>query len=83
MSNRFPASPTRNYDGMEYVMPDGSRVRVMDAQTTRGGAGQRASFENANGQAVGIDGKPVQPPRGLTKPERKAFVRERTHVELY
>ncbi|WP_354563125.1 MULTISPECIES: putative T7SS-secreted protein [Gordonia] len=79
----FPASPTRNYDGMEYVMPDGSRVRVMDAQTTQGGAGQRASFENANGQAVGIDGKPVQPPRGLTKPERKAFVRERTHVELH
>ncbi|WP_439028796.1 putative T7SS-secreted protein [Gordonia terrae] len=79
----FPASRTRNYDGMEYVMPDGSRVRVMDAQTTPGGAGQRASFENANGQAVGIDGKPVQPPRGLTKPERKAFVRERTHVELH
>jgi hypothetical protein len=65
--------------GTEYTMPDGSSVRVMDPA---GSAPQRASFENGNGQPVDIDGNTPQPPKGLTKGERKQWVRERTHVEL-
>jgi filamentous hemagglutinin len=43
-------SPTSgNVVGTQYTLPDGSRVRVMQAD---GRSPQRASFENANGGSV-------------------------------
>lgn len=43
---------------------------------------QRASFDNANGGRVDpTTGKPPQPPQGLSKAERKQWIRERTHIE--
>jgi hypothetical protein len=75
----LPSAPTRS-PGTEYTLSDGSKVRVMDAS---GQAPQRASFTNGNGQPVdAFSGKPPQPPQGLTTAARKAWVRERTHVEL-
>ena len=73
----FASSPTRS-PGMEHTLPDGSSVRTMEAS---GQAPRRASFENANGGPVNADGKAVQPPQGMTRAERKDYVRERTHVE--
>lgn len=65
--------------GMQYTLPDGSRVRVMQAD---GRSPQRASFENANGGPIDpTTGKPPQPPKGLSKAERKQWIRERTHIE--
>ncbi|MCA1195768.1 DUF6531 domain-containing protein [Saccharopolyspora sp. 6V] len=76
----FSSQPTQS-PGTQYTMPDGSLVRVMDAS---GQAPERASFTNANGGPVdGTTGKPVQPPPGLTKGQRAAYIRERTHVELH
>jgi RHS repeat-associated protein len=72
-----------NPNGTQYTLPDGSRVRLMEPQTTAGGAGRRASFENANGQPVdAFTGKPVQKPKGWTgtKQEWKDYVHSRTHV---
>ena len=75
----FPSSPTSS-PGMDYTLPGGTHVRVMEPS---GQAPLRASFENANGQPVGaFTDKPVQPPPGLTKPERLDYIRARTHVEL-
>ncbi len=73
-------SPTSgNVVGTQYALPDGSRVRVMQAD---GRSPQRASFENANGGPVDpTTGKPPQPPQGLSKAERKQWIRERTHIE--
>ncbi|VVP61106.1 hypothetical protein PS880_06252 [Pseudomonas fluorescens] len=73
-------SPTSgNVVGTQYILPDGSRVRVMQAD---GRSPQRASFENANGGPVDpTTGKPPQPPQGLSKSERKQWIRERTHIE--
>lgn len=73
-------SPTSgNVVGTQYILPDGSRVRVMQAD---GRSPQRASFENANGGPVDpTTGKPPQPPQGLSKAERKQWIRERTHIE--
>jgi RHS repeat-associated protein len=83
----FSSTPTHNaqgqQNGTQYTLPDGSRVRLMDPQTNTGGAGARASFENANGQPVNpFTGKPVQKPPGWTgtKAEWKQYVREHTHV---
>ena len=71
-----PESP-----GTGYILPDGSKIRVMDATRY---APQRASFTTASDNPIdSFTGKPVQPPRGLTKAERKQYVRERTHVTLY
>ena len=39
----------------------------------------RASFENAKGQPVNMDGKAINPPKGTTN--TKQYVRERSHVE--
>ncbi|MEN8638242.1 DUF637 domain-containing protein [Pseudomonas sichuanensis] len=65
--------------GTQYILPDGSRVRVMQAD---GRSPQRASFENSNGGPVDpTTGKPPQPPQGLSKAERKQWIRERTHIE--
>ena len=67
--------------GTGYILPDGSKIRVMDATRY---APQRASFTTASDNPIdSFTGKPVQPPRGLTKAERKQYVRERTHVTLY
>ncbi|MGJ3192331.1 RHS repeat-associated core domain-containing protein, partial [Paenarthrobacter sp. FR1] len=74
------ASKPTDSMGMQYTMPDGSLVRIMEPS---GGAPLRASFTNANeGPVQPFTGKPVQPPRGLTRPERALYVRERTHIEL-
>jgi RHS repeat-associated protein len=73
----FPSKATRA-PGIEHTMPDGRKVRTMEAS---GDAPRRASFENANGGPVTPDGSVPQPPRGATKSERKDFVRDRTHVE--
>ncbi|HVF76207.1 MAG TPA: RHS repeat-associated core domain-containing protein [Acidimicrobiales bacterium] len=74
----FPRQPTTS-PGMDYTLPDGSHVRLMDPAGT---AGRRASFTNANGQPINpFTGKPVQPPPGLTPAERLEYVRVRTHVE--
>ena len=65
--------------GVQYIMPDGSRVRVMQAD---GRSPQRGSFENANGGPIDpTAGKPPQPPKGLSKAERKQWIREKTHIE--
>ncbi|MEL7936947.1 DUF637 domain-containing protein, partial [Pseudomonas delhiensis] len=65
--------------GTQYTLPDGSRVRVMQAD---GRSPQRASFENANGGPIDpTTGKPPQPPKGLSNAERKQWIRERTHIE--
>jgi len=75
----FPSRPT-GAAGTEYTLPDGSLARVMEPS---GQAPLRASFTNSNGGPVSpFTGKPVQPPPGLTKPERLEYIRDRTHVEL-
>ncbi|MQT63648.1 filamentous hemagglutinin N-terminal domain-containing protein [Pseudomonas sp. FSL R10-0056] len=73
-------SPTSgNVVGTQYILPDGSRVRVMQAD---GRSPRRASFENANGGPVDpTTGNPPQPPQGLSKAERKQWIRKRTHIE--
>ena len=74
----FPSQPTSSA-GTQYTLPDGSHVRLMEPS---GQAPLRASFTNANGGPVDpFTNKPVQPPRGLTKPERMEYIRDRTHVE--
>ena len=74
----FPSQPTSSA-GTQYTLPDGSHVRLMEPS---GQAPLRASFTNANGGPVDpFTNKPVQPPKGLTKPERMEYIRDRTHVE--
>jgi RHS repeat-associated protein len=73
----FSSAPTRS-SGTEHTLPDGGSVRTMEAS---GQAPRRASFENSNGQPVDPDGRAVQPPKGLSRGERREYVRERTHVE--
>jgi RHS repeat-associated protein len=72
----LPNKPTES-PGTEYTLPDGNRVRTMEPS---GDAPRRASFENANGQPVDMDGNTVQPPRGMSRSQRKQYIRERTHV---
>ncbi|HEX4246767.1 MAG TPA: hypothetical protein VH008_02800 [Pseudonocardia sp.] len=75
----FPHTPTRS-PGTDYTLPDGSHARVMDPS---GPAPSRASFTNSDEKAISpFTGKPVQPPRGMSKPGRKEYIRSRTHVEL-
>lgn len=73
-------SPTSgNLVGQAHTLPGGNIVRTMvpDGRNPR-----RASFTNGNGGAVSAsNGTPIQPPRGLTRAERKQYVRERSHVE--
>jgi filamentous hemagglutinin len=75
----FENKPTIS-PGTEYTLPDGNKVRTMDPS---GQAPRRASFENANGQPVDMDGKTIQPPKDMSKTERKQYIRERTHLEQY
>lgn len=73
--------PSRNLDGRgkEYILPNGMRIRVMEPTPY---APRRASFENSNGQPISpFTGKPPQPSSGLSKANRKQYVRNRTHVE--
>ena len=66
--------------GMQYSLPGGDLVRVMEPTTS---AGLRASFTNSAGAPISpFTSKPVQPPPGLTSAERLDYVRSRTHVEL-
>lgn len=73
----FPRTPTAS-SGMEYVLPDGSLVRLM---ASSGSAPLRASFTNANGGPINpFTGKPVQPP-APSGWSMKDWVRALTHVE--
>lgn len=75
----LPSTPTMSA-GTQYTLPSGSLVRVMEPS---GQAGLRASFTNANGGPINpFTGKPVQPPPGLSKPERLDYIRSRIHIEL-
>lgn len=75
----LPSTPTTSA-GTQYTLPNGSLVRVMEPS---GQAGLRASFTNADGGPINpFTGKPVQPPPGLSKPERLDYIRSRTHIEL-
>lgn len=68
-----------NVVGTQYILPDGSRVRVMQAD---GRNPMRASFEHATGAPIDpTTGKPPQPPQGLSRAERKQWIRERTHIK--
>lgn len=63
---------------MEYVLPDGSLVRLMGPS---GNAPMRASFTNAKGGPINpFTGEPVQPP-ALHGWSMKDWVRDLTHVE--
>lgn len=56
-----------------------SRVLVIQAD---GRSPQRASFEDASGGPIDLaTGMSPQPPKGLSKAERKKWIRERTHIE--
>ncbi len=66
---------------MEYMLPDGTKVRLMEATPF---APRRASFTDAYGNPINpLTGKSVQPPAGLTRAERLEYIRARTHVEQY
>ncbi|MBI9036257.1 MAG: hypothetical protein JEZ03_17490 [Bacteroidales bacterium] len=71
--------PKKNTEspGTEYTMPDGNSVRTMEPSGTNQ---RRAVFQNKNGQPVNQDFKTVNPPKDLTKPQKKEYVRERTHL---
>jgi len=75
----FPSTPTRS-PGVQYTLPDGTTVRVMQAA---GPAPRRASFENALGQPVNaFTGAVPQPPIGVVGAAWKQMFRELIHVEL-
>lgn len=71
------STPTKS-QGTEYTLPDGRKVRTMEPS---GQAPRRAAFENKNGGPVDIDGKTVNPPKGLTPQQRREYIRDRTHLE--
>jgi hypothetical protein len=65
---------------MQYTLPDGSRVRIMEPS---GPAGLRASFTDAFDNPINpFTGKQPQPPRGVTGPAWKQMMRSLTHMEL-
>ena len=73
----FPRTPTASA-GMEYTLPDGSLVRLMQPS---GNGPLRASFTNANGGPINpFTGKPVQPP-APSGWSMKDWARALTHVE--
>lgn len=78
-SSQNVVSPTSgNVVGKSYTLPGGNKVRAMEPD---GRNPRRASFTNGNGGAVDpFTGKPPQPPSGLSRAERKQFVRDRSHV---
>lgn len=71
-------TPLPDGAGTSYTMPDGMTVRAMEPA---GQAERRASFNHSEGgPPVTPDRATVQPPRGMSRPERVDYVRERTHV---
>jgi hypothetical protein len=75
----LPSRPTASA-GTQYTLPCGSLARIMEPS---GHVPLRASFTNANeGPVSPFTGKPVQPPSGLSKAERREFTRSRNHVTL-
>lgn len=72
-------SPTiGNVVGQAHTLPDGNIARTMSPD---GRNPRRASFTNSNGGAIDpFTGKPPQPPSGLSRTERKQFVREKSHI---
>ena len=78
-SSQNVVSPTSgNVVGKSYTLPGGNKVRAMEPD---GRNPRRASFTNGNGGAIDpFTGKPPQPPSGLSRAERKQFVRDRSHV---
>jgi len=70
-----------NSQGVGYVLPNGNTVRIMEPA---GKAPLRASFSNANGGPINpFTGTPPQPPKTISPSERKIFVRQYTHLELF
>lgn len=66
--------------GVGYTFPNGNRIRIMQPS---GSAPLRASFTNYSHNPINpFTGKPVQPPYKMTTKERKAYIRNRTHIEL-
>jgi hypothetical protein len=61
------------YGGAE----NGTVVRAMQQPTPY--VPLQASFENAKGQPVNMDGKTIHPPKGTTN--TKQYIRERSHVQ--
>jgi hypothetical protein len=75
----FPSSPTRS-PGMQYTLPDGSLVRVMEPS---GQAPLRASFTDSYGNAINpFTGKQPMPPPGVSGAAWRQMMRSLTHVEL-
>jgi len=75
----FPSQATRS-PGMQYTLPDGSLVRIMESS---GKAPLRTSFTNADGAPISpFTGKPVQPPPGVAGAAWRELQRDLTHVEL-
>jgi RHS repeat-associated protein len=69
-----------NGKGREYTLPDGNRARAMEPS---GPNGRRTSFENSNGQPAQPSGRqvPTHETRGMSKAERREYVRQRTHAQ--
>jgi hypothetical protein len=75
----FEAEATRS-PGVSYTLPDGSKVRVMEATPY---APTRASFATRDGSPVSpFTGRPVHPPAGMSKQDQATYRRSRTHVNL-
>ena len=76
----LPSSPTDS-PGMQYFFEDGTSVRIMEPS---GPAGLRASFERGDHNYVSpFTGKPVQAPTNLLGRQRREYVMQRTHIDLY
>lgn len=75
----FPSSPTRS-PGMQYTLPDGSLVRIMEPS---GQAPLRASFTDSYGNAINpFTGKQPMPPPGVSGAVWRQLMRSLTHVGL-
>ena len=72
-----PPDPADN-PGFIYTLSDGSKVRVMDADTHHP---ERAVFENKNGGPVnGFTGKQPVKPRNAPKKGWRSVARSLTHI---
>jgi hypothetical protein len=75
----FPSTPTRS-PGMQYTLPDGSLVRIMEPS---GQAPLRASFTDSYGNPINpFTGKQPMPPPGVSGAAWRQLMRSLTHVEL-
>ena len=74
-----PPDPADN-PGFIYTLSDGSKVRVMDADTHHP---ERAVFENKNDDPIsGFTGKPPVKPRGTHPKGWKNMSHAQTHISL-